>query len=131
MSIGIGGIIGAILGFLFTRSIFGSLIGYFIGSSFDRVKVKSSGSYEQFRDRFNRAQYGEDYYTSRLTQNDFATALLILSGAVMKADGKVLKSELDYVKTFFKQQFSPNLAAKYISDFKHILQKIFMLIIRN
>ena len=66
MSIGIGGIIGAILGFLFTRSIFGSLIGYFIGSSFDRVKVKSSGSYEQFRDRFNRAQYAEDYYTSRL-----------------------------------------------------------------
>lgn len=127
MSIGIGGIIGAILGFLFTRSIFGSLIGYFIGSSFDRVKVKSSGSYEQFRDRFNRPQFAEDYYTSRLTQNDFATALLILSGAVMKADGKVLKSELDYVKAFFKQQFSPNLAAKYISDFKHILQKNFAL----
>ena len=62
MSIGIGGIIGAILGFLFTRSIFGSLIGYFIGSSFDRVKVKSSGSYQQFRDRFNRAQYASIHF---------------------------------------------------------------------
>ena len=41
----------------------------------------------------------------------------------MKADGKVLKSELDYVKTFFKQQFSPNLAAKYISDFKAYFAK--------
>ena len=37
----------------------------------------------------------------------FATALLVLSGAVMKADGKVLKAELDYVKAFLNQQFSP------------------------
>ncbi len=127
MSFGIGGIIGAVLGFFFTRSIFGSLIGYFIGSSFDRVNVKSSGNYDQFRDRFRSHHYTEDYYTTRISQNDFATALLILSGAVMKADGKVLKSELDYVKSFFRQQFSPNLAAKYISDFKHILQKNFAL----
>ena len=45
----------------------------------------------------------------------------------MKADGKVLKSELDYVKTFFRQQFSPNLASKYIRDFRNILQKNFSL----
>ena len=127
MSLGLGGIIGAILGFFFTRSIFGSIIGYFIGSSFDRVNIKSSGNYDQFRDRFRSYQYTEDYYTTRITQNDFATALLILSGAVMKADGKVLKSELDYVKTFFRQQFSPNLASKYIRDFRNILQKNFSL----
>ena len=30
---------------------------------------------------------------------------MILSGAVMKADGKVLKSELDYVKTFSDSNF--------------------------
>ena len=127
MSFGLGGIIGAILGFFFTRSIFGSIIGYFIGSSFDRVNGRASGNYDQFRDRFRSYQYTEDYYTTRITQNDFATALLILSGAVMKADGKVLKSELDYVKSFFRQQFSPNLAAKYIRDFKNILQKNFAL----
>ena len=56
MSFGLGGIIGAILGFFFTRSIFGSIIGYFIGSSFDRVNVRSSANYDQFRDRFRSYQ---------------------------------------------------------------------------
>ena len=45
----------------------------------------------------------------------------------MKADGKILKSELEYVKQFFKQQFSDQLASKYISEFKAILEKDFNL----
>ena len=127
MSIGIGGLVGAVLGFFATRSLFGAFIGYFIGSSFDRFnsnKSKSSNSYN-----FRSGSYSNDanYYSSRLNQNDFATALLVLSGAVMKADGKILKSELDYVKDFFKQQFSVQLASKYISDFKDILSKDFVL----
>ena len=112
MSFGLGGIIGAILGFFLQEAFFGSIIGYFIGSSFDRVNGRASGNYDQFRDRFRSYQYTEDYYTTRITQNDFATALLILSGAVMKADGKVLKSELDYVKSFFRQQFFSKLSYK-------------------
>ena len=52
--------------------------------------------------------------------------MLILSGAVMKADGKILKSELDYVKHFLNNNF-PHLASKYISDFKDILKKDFVL----
>ena len=34
-------------------------------------------------------------------QKDFSSSLLVLSAAVMKADGVVKKSELDYVKKFF------------------------------
>jgi DnaJ like chaperone protein len=45
----------------------------------------------------------------------------------MKEDGKILKSELDYVRQFFKQQFSPHLSSKYIRDFKDILKKDFVL----
>jgi len=123
-NIGFGGLIGSILGFLATRSIFGSIIGYFIGSAFDRVKTSGTSSRNSGR---SYRQYDTNYYTSRLSQNDFATALLILSGAVMKADGKILKSELEYVKQFFKQQFSDQLASKYISEFKSILEKDFNL----
>ena len=68
-------------------------------------------------------KYTEDYYTTRITQNDFATALLILSGAVMKADGKVLKAELEYVKQFFSQQFPPQHSKQYIKQFRDILLK--------
>jgi DnaJ like chaperone protein len=35
----------------------------------------------------------------------FEISLLILSSVVIKADGKVLKSELDYVKKFFTNTF--------------------------
>ena len=126
MSIGIGGLIGGVLGFLATRNFFGAFIGYFIGSTFDRFNSNNSNSSSRFKFT-GRSSYDANYYSSRLTQNDFATALLILSAAVMKADGKILKSELDYVKQFFKQQFSPQLSYKYIKDFKHILQKEFVL----
>lgn len=36
---------------------------------------------------------------------DFSVSLLVLCAAVMKADGKVLVGELEYVKTFFRRQF--------------------------
>lgn len=123
MSIGIGGLIGGVLGFFATRSFFGAFLGYFIGSTFDRFNTKN------FKTSSSSSSYSYDtsYYSQRLSQNDFATALLILSAAVMKADGKILKSELDYVKLFFKQQFSTHLASKYISDFKDILKKDFVL----
>ena len=126
MSIGIGGLIGGILGFFATRSFFGAFLGYFIGSTFDKFNSSNSNS-SSFKQSNRTYSYDASYYSSKLTQNDFATALLILSAAVMKAHGKILKSELDYVRQFFKQQFSPHLSTKYIRDFKDILQKNFVL----
>ena len=123
MSIGIGGLVGGVLGFFATRSFFGAFLGYFIGSTFDRFSSKNFKTSSSS----NFYSYDTSYYSQRLSQNDFATALLILSAAVMKADSKILKSELDYVKQFFKQQFSTHLASKYISDFKDILKKDFVL----
>ena len=123
MTIGIGGLVGGILGFFATRSLFGAFLGYFIGSTFDKFSTKNIN----FSSSRSNYTYDANYYSQRLSQNDFATALLILSAAVMKADGKILKSELDYVKQFFKQQFSSHLSSKYISDFKDILKKDFVL----
>ena len=123
MTIGIGGLVGGILGFFATRSLFGAFLGYFIGSTFDKFSTKNINSSSSG----SNYSYDANYYSQRLSQNDFATALLILSAAVMKADGKILKSELDYVKQFFKQQFSSHLSSKYISDFKDILKKDFVL----
>tara|TARA_Y200000002_G_scaffold375781_1_gene378652 strand:- start:2740 stop:3507 length:768 start_codon:yes stop_codon:yes gene_type:complete len=123
VTIGIGGLVGGILGFFATRSLFGAFLGYFIGSTFDKFSTKNIN----FSSSRSNYSYDANYYSQRLSQNDFATALLILSAAVMKADGKILKSELDYVKQFFKQQFSSHLSSKYISDFKDILKKDFVL----
>ena len=37
------------------------------------------------------------YYQQRTSSNDVQTMLMALSAAVMTADGKVLKAELDFV----------------------------------
>ena len=64
----------------------------------------------------------EDFYRQRVVRNNFPTALMLLSAAIMKADGKVVKSELDYVKSFFKQQFG-QASGQYILELKDILKR--------
>ena len=91
------GIIGAIIGYLilskFNFGILGAFLGYQAGSSLggnSRFKVNSSrSSGSSYQSSYS--SHDSSYYTSKLSQNDFATALLILSAAVMKADGKILK----------------------------------------
>jgi DnaJ like chaperone protein len=54
---------------------------------------------------------------------DFAVSLLALTAAIMKADGKVKKSELDYVKRFYVQNFGEASAKKYIKMLGEIIKK--------
>ncbi len=79
--------IGGILGFTVLGPI-GALLGFGIGTLFDEQK----GVMQQTQ-------------TRRATSGDFAISLLVLVAAVMKADGKILRSELDYVKQWFARQF--------------------------
>ena len=75
----------------------GSVLGFALGSMFDSasVTVQKGGS--------------TTYKTGGSPHvGDFAVSLLVLSAAVMKSDGKTLKSELDYVKKFLVQQFGPS-----------------------
>lgn len=41
----------------------------------------------------------------------------------MKADGKVLKSELDYVKRFFVNNFGPTQSERYILTLREVLKQ--------
>jgi DnaJ like chaperone protein len=53
---------------------------------------------------------------------DFNVSLLVLTAAVMKADGIVRKSELDYVKSFYVQNFGVEAAKRYIKMLNEILK---------
>lgn len=77
----------------------------------------------QFQQQYQRQN--SNYYQQRISKNDFATALLVLSASVMKSDGTPLKSELEYVRGFFNQQFSPDFAQKQMLAFRDILKKNF------
>jgi DnaJ like chaperone protein len=112
--------------FLFGRSFFGAIVGFFIGSGIDNYQRITTQFKSQAR-REGRQYTQEDifkYYQQRSassSQNDVPTMLIALSAAVMKADGKVLKSELTFVKSFFTQQFGPQFNQQHLATLKRFL----------
>ena len=89
----------------------GGIIGYAIGALF-------SGN----GPRVIRSQV-EDTFGNTEEKRDFNVTLLVLSAAVMKADGNVKRSELDYVKRFFLQNFGQERAENYVKMLREILEK--------
>ena len=84
----------------------GGLLGYAVGSAFDGNNQNRSRRIE-----------------GSTTTGDFALSLLVLVAAVMKADGKVLKSELDYVKVYFVKNFGEDSAVEAIRMLKDLLRQ--------
>ncbi len=58
---------------------------------------------------------------------DFNVSLLILSAAVMKADGKVTRTELNYVKQFISNNFGAARAPEYVKILGELIKKDFNL----
>lgn len=113
-------IIGAIAGYIFLgRGLFGAFIGFIIGSvidNFNRVKKQISSNGDSADDVYK-------YYQQHAARshNDFPTMLMALSAAVMRADGNVLKAELDYIKAFFRQQFGDRFEVAHLQELKHFV----------
>ena len=99
--------IGGGLGFAMGGPI-GAVLGFLVGSVVDNTTVQTSG-----------------YVTSARSTapGDFGMSLLVLVAAIMKADGKVVKSELDYVKQFFIRQFGQSSAREALLMLKDILKQ--------
>ena len=124
-------IIGAFLGFvLFKYSIGMAILGFFIGSFLDAypaLKKQMEAMQGGQAGNFNKqGSYGNpkdifEFYQRQSTRFDFPTMLLALSAAVMKADGKVLKVELNYVKTFLTQQFGNQFSSNHLQTLKQFL----------
>ncbi len=109
-----GAFIGAILGMIIFRRFWGIVLGAIVGGYVDSILRQNSSSSSEKR---------YEPYRQRITQNDFGTVMLLLSASVMKADGKVLKSELDYVKNFFSRQFGENRANDLLLQLRDILKQ--------
>lgn len=95
--------IGGGLGWAFGGPI-GGILGFMFGSMFEGM---SNGKIE-----------------GQPTQSgDFNISLLVLTAAVMKADGSVKKSELDFVKRFFITQFGATQSGQYVKMLGEILKQ--------
>ena len=55
--------------------------------------------------------------------NDFSAALLVLCAAVMKADNRLLVSELDYIKQFFTRHFGAEHTRQRILLLREMLKQ--------
>jgi DnaJ like chaperone protein len=108
---------------LFGKSFSGAILGFVIGSFIDnyqsvigkaQAQAKAEGRSFSHEDLFQ-------YYQQRTSQNDVPTMLMALSAAVMKADGKVLKAELEYVKQFLRHQFGEQFSVTHLQTLKHFL----------
>jgi DnaJ like chaperone protein len=99
--------IGGGLGWVLLGPI-GAIIGFAIGSALDSSEIKA---------------YTGQTYTRQTGRNDFIVSLLVLVAEVMKADGKVLKVELDYVKSYFLKNFGAAAANDALILLRDILKK--------
>ena len=93
----------------------GGLIGFLLGSAI-----------EQYIDASHQLPGGDApkggtrTYSATEQRNSFFVSLLVLSSAVMKADGKIHPAELDCVRAFFRRNFGDDAAAQAM----HMLEQL-------
>ena len=97
--------IGGGLGWTFGGPV-GGVLGFIAGTILDSLEINI------FRKN-----------DGKTTMGDFAVSLLVLISAIMKADGKVVKSELDYVKHFLVQNFGQKESLEALSLLKEFLKQ--------
>jgi len=90
----------------------GGILGFALGAMFESM---SKGTYAHDTDVQDAPR------RVRTQPGDFQVSLIILTAAVMKADGKQLKSELDYVKTFLRSNFRISEAEEMLALLKQVL----------
>ena len=115
----------------------GALLGYFVGAAIDNIidatrqlpggqggqgsygSGRSSGSASGQAGGYRQPSGGRGYSATQ-QRNSFFISLLVLSSAVIRADGKTLQSELDCVKDFIRTNFG----ASAVSEAMDILERL-------
>jgi DnaJ like chaperone protein len=109
-----GKLLGGSLGWAFGGPL-GALIGVAIGGILDVGQSKQI--------QVQAGQRGHQAHAHQTQAGDFGAALIALSAVVMKADGKVLKSEIQFVRQFFQAQFGTERTNEYIRLLQNVLQQ--------
>ena len=102
-------------------AIFGFIIGWLIDQSFDDGSNKGEYNNREYHQNHpNRQQtYGNDGIEGQ--RNSFLFSLLLLAAYVIRADGKVMHSEMNVVRNFLRQNFG----SMAVSQGEQIILKIF------
>lgn len=108
--------IGAVAGWLLTRNFYGAMVGYLGGYFIEQLASKSSSNNPR------REQRSTTYRQKQVTPRDFELNLLSLASLVIKADGKVNKVELDYVRKYFVANYGKERANATFRTFNEVIK---------
>ncbi len=101
--------IGGFLGLLSGGPI-GALAGFVLGSLFDKLSGDNGFTPEGYFESSNGSysstdEYNRDERVDRGTRNGFLFSMLTLASYIIRADGKIMHSEMEAVRTFLRQNF--------------------------
>ncbi|MGE5383810.1 MAG: TerB family tellurite resistance protein [Omnitrophica WOR_2 bacterium] len=85
----------------------GGILGFVFGSMYDSMQ-KGENEYKGF---------------TPTQEGDFKVSLLVMIAAIMKADGKIMRSELNFVKSFLLSRFGEQEAERLLLLLKEILNQ--------
>ena len=116
--------IGGVLGFMLYPPL-GAFAGYFIGNIIDSLTDSDSqtgqGGYDgygqQGYDGYSQQGYGQGYgqgYDNHQEgqRNSFFFSMLVLASYIIKSDGRVMHSEMEYVRAFLRNNFGESAAVQ-------------------
>lgn len=96
----------------------GGIIGFVVGSFIDGVSVEDfTQEQQEYQQRQHQGTRG------RATSGDFEISLLILASVVIKADGRIDRRELDYVRMYFVKMYGKERANHAFKLFNGIIKK--------
>ena len=102
----------AIIGYYLFRFP-GAILGFLVGSFVDNLSGKGGGAQTIFRDMTRQS----------VSPADFELNLLSLCSIVIKADGSVSQSEMDYVRQYFVSTYGKEKANAIFRTFNDINKK--------
>ena len=127
----IGGTLGTMLG----SGILGTLAGFCLGSIIDEMMDSRADSndyntnkqdYYSQGNGYKQYQYGgqngsSNAHSNEEQRNSFLFSMLVLSSYIIKADNKIMHSEMEFVRQFLRQNFGEQA----VNQGQEILLKLF------
>lgn len=109
---GVGRWIGGFLGFM-SGGPLGALAGYAVGWLFEKGAEGFSIDYTNpngtYSNTWEEGRYNNNAYSAQQRyegqRNSFLFSLLALASYIIKADGRVMHSEMEYVRSFLRRNF--------------------------
>lgn len=102
------------IGFALSGTPLGALLGFALGSLVDSFGNKGEAAPD--RELPPRSE-------RRSTPGDVALSLVVLTAAVMKADGAATRTELGLVREFYVQRFGPAHATEMLRVLRDVLKR--------